>query len=83
MLSDQADLYVGASTGAAVAACLRRLNESARPLRALCLIADGGENYGSTVYDDDWLYEHRINLPASEYTGAEFERVGTIESRFS
>ena len=80
ILSDQARLGVGASTGAAVAGCLRRLRQSHRPLRALCFIADGSENYTSTVYNDDWIRDHRIELGATDWAETEFEVAGTISS---
>jgi cysteine synthase len=80
-LSEQAGIGVGASTGAAVAACLRRLNQSPRPLRALCLIADGSENYGSTVYNDDWLREQGVDLAAGERPDVKLEVIGTIEGQ--
>jgi cysteine synthase len=45
---------VGASTGAVIAACLRRLTSSMTPMRAVAFIADGASNYRRTLYDRSW-----------------------------
>lgn len=46
---------LGGSSGAAVAACVRFLETRPHLSDAVCLSPDGGENYASTIYDDDWL----------------------------
>lgn len=51
----EAGIHLGASSGAVVAACVRRLEEDPGITDPLCVCADGGEKYESTVYDDAWL----------------------------
>lgn len=51
----EAGIHLGASSGAVVAACVRHLAENPEIADPLCLCADGGEKYESTVYNDGWL----------------------------
>ncbi|MEO7019449.1 MAG: 2,3-diaminopropionate biosynthesis protein SbnA [Ktedonobacteraceae bacterium] len=48
---------VGGSSGAVLAACTRYL--AAHPVleRVVCVCADRGQSYASTIFDDDWI-EH-------------------------
>ncbi|MCW7944455.1 cysteine synthase [Streptomyces hygroscopicus] len=48
-------IYLGGSSGAVVAACVRYLAEHPEIQNPLCVCADGGEKYESTVYSDAWL----------------------------
>jgi cysteine synthase A len=48
-------VHLGASSGAVVAACARYLRENPEVRDALCICADGGEKYESTIYSDRWM----------------------------
>jgi len=49
-------LKIGGSGGAAVAACLRLLNNSMKTFhRIVCICPDRGENYNSSIFSEDWL----------------------------
>jgi N-(2-amino-2-carboxyethyl)-L-glutamate synthase len=61
-LAAQTGIHVGGSSGATLAACARLLADSDIG-RIVCLCADRGESYASTIYDDGWLTRHGI-LPA-------------------
>jgi N-(2-amino-2-carboxyethyl)-L-glutamate synthase len=50
-----AGIHLGGSSGAVVAACVRYLAEHPEIDNPLCLCADGGEKYESTIYNDAWL----------------------------
>jgi cysteine synthase A len=49
---------VGGSGGAVIAAAARYLATNPEMRRAVCVCADGGENYLDTIYDDSWLERH-------------------------
>ncbi|MBC9726525.1 hypothetical protein H8R17_16960 [Streptomyces sp. TRM68367] len=51
----EAGIHLGASSGAVVAACMRYLSEHPDVTDALCICADSGEKYESTVYSDSWI----------------------------
>jgi N-(2-amino-2-carboxyethyl)-L-glutamate synthase len=55
MIADDLGLRVGGSSGAVVAACVRQLAAKALDGIPVCLCADGGERYASTLFADDWL----------------------------
>lgn len=47
---------VGGSSGAVIAACIKYLAKSRKsPSRFVCLCADRGENYDSSIYNNQWL----------------------------
>jgi cysteine synthase A len=53
-LREQTGIGVGASTGAVVAAFLSTAAAATRSVTGVALIADGAENYESTIYNDGW-----------------------------
>src|SRR5579875_84949 len=55
-------IKVGGSSGAVLAACAGYLQNHPELERAVCLCADSGENYSSSIYNDCWLREHGITL---------------------
>jgi N-(2-amino-2-carboxyethyl)-L-glutamate synthase len=55
MLFAETGLQVGGSSGAVLAACGRWLDEHRDATDVVCLCADRGENYASTIFDDAWL----------------------------
>ncbi len=48
---------VGGSSGAVLAACTRYLAVHPALERVVCVCADRGQSYASTIFDDDWI-EH-------------------------
>lgn len=54
VLAAQAGVRVGASSGAVVFACLELMARDAAFVDAVCVCADFGAGYASTVYDDAW-----------------------------
>ncbi len=58
------DLYtatgikVGGSSGAVLAACVQYLQNHADYSGVVCVCADDGENYASTIFHDEWLHKH-------------------------
>ncbi|HEX8149650.1 MAG TPA: pyridoxal-phosphate dependent enzyme [Pyrinomonadaceae bacterium] len=59
-LDDATGIRVGGSAGGVVAACARYLRAHREVERVVCLCADRGENYSSTIYDDRWLERQGI-----------------------
>jgi cysteine synthase A len=55
-------LGVGASTGAVVAAFLRRASAAPTATRVVALIADGADNYRRTICDWSWLAERGFEV---------------------
>ncbi len=53
-------IKVGGSSGAVLAACARYLQDHPELERAVCLCADSGENYTSSIFNDHWLQQHGI-----------------------
>lgn len=64
-LLEKTGLKVGGSSGAVLAACADYLTVRPEVERAVCLCADRGENYDSTIFSDKWLEENKIVLPHS------------------
>ena len=63
-LSDRLGRRVGGSTGTNLVACVALADEMAAagaPGSIVTLLCDGGERYGCTYYDDDWLSEREID----------------------
>jgi len=48
-------LHIGGSSGAVLCACAQFLAEKSPIKDIVCLCADGGANYMSTIFSDDWL----------------------------
>jgi 2,3-diaminopropionate biosynthesis protein SbnA len=55
-------LAVGGSSGATLAACARMLAHEHGYERVVCLCADRGQSYASTIYSNRWLARHGIDL---------------------
>ncbi len=48
-------IKIGGSSGASLAACARYLQRHDKVERAVCICADRGENYTSTIFSNSWL----------------------------
>jgi cysteine synthase A len=64
-LAAEAGLSLGGSSGAVVAACLRYLEEHPFIRRPVCLCPDDGDRYRTSLYDDDWVRDHDIDLASA------------------
>lgn len=56
-LYERTGIKVGGSSGAVLAACVQYLQTHSNISRAVCICADSGENYTSTIFNDEWLCE--------------------------
>ncbi|HZO73998.1 MAG TPA: pyridoxal-phosphate dependent enzyme [Ktedonobacteraceae bacterium] len=61
-LNAAAHLRVGGSSGAVLAACVRYLAEHPAVTNVVCVCADQGENYASSIFNDEWLDRQGIHL---------------------
>lgn len=61
-LASGTGLAVGGSSGATLAACARVLARDPDLERVVCLCADRGQSYASTIYSNRWLARHGIDL---------------------
>lgn len=52
----------GGSSGAVIAACARYLQEHPEAKHVVCICADRGENYASSIYNDQWLEQQGFSL---------------------
>jgi len=57
---------VGGSSGAVLAACGEFLEAEPKAERIVCLCADRGDNYQSSIFNDAWLRAHEIHLSADD-----------------
>lgn len=61
-LKNRLGLNLGGSAGAVVFACIKHLASKLSIGGVLCLCPDGGENYKSTIYSDEWLVSSGFDL---------------------
>jgi len=54
-LDHDINLRLGGSGGAVVFACAQTLAENMEMDKIVCICADGGKNYESTIYSNEWL----------------------------
>lgn len=54
----QLGINLGGSSGATLAACARYLSEHPGITNPVCICADNGHNYLSTIYDNTWLLDN-------------------------
>ena len=55
-------LEVGGSSGACLAACARYLQFHRSIERAVCICADRGEHYASSIFSDSWLAQNGLEI---------------------
>ena len=62
-------IWIGGSSGACIAACAQYLHAHVEVDRAVCICADRGENYASSVFSDTWLDDNGLHI-RPEHLGA-------------
>ena len=55
-------IKVGGSSGAILAACAKYLLDHPEVIDVVCVCADSGDNYTNSIFNDDWLQEHGLEL---------------------
>lgn len=81
-IADATGLRVGGSSGAVIAACIRHLRSHPTIENPICLCADSGDNYASTIYSDRWTEEKGIDVPALRTMGVLDISLSGSESAF-
>lgn len=61
-INDATGISVGGSSGAVLAACASYLLHHPEKFNVVCLCPDDGNNYQSTIYNDQWLVDNNIAL---------------------
>ncbi|MEO8971258.1 MAG: pyridoxal-phosphate dependent enzyme [Ktedonobacteraceae bacterium] len=64
-------MKVGGSSGAVLAACTFYLPAHPELNNIVCICADDGENYSSSIFNDGWLRQHGVQLCAEHLGGVE------------
>lgn len=68
-LYDLTGMSVGGSAGAVLVACVEYLRRHPQLERIACLCADRGENYSSTIFNDDWLKQQGLDVSFDQLEG--------------
>jgi cysteine synthase len=55
-------IKIGGSSGAVLAACSRYLQTHDKIERVVCICADRGENYASTIFSNSWLAQNGLEI---------------------
>lgn len=61
-LSATTGIKVGGSSGAVLSACTKYLQAHPEATNVVCVCADRGENYTSSIFNDQWLQQHGLYL---------------------
>jgi 2,3-diaminopropionate biosynthesis protein SbnA len=61
-VDDATGIKLGGSGGACLAACARYLQSHSKVERAVCICADRGEHYASSIFSDSWLAQNRLEI---------------------
>ncbi len=67
-LWDTTGMKVGGSSGAVLAACARYLYDHPELTNVVCIVADSGDNYTNSIFDDEWVRRQGLDLSV-EYLG--------------
>jgi len=59
-------IKVGGSSGAVLAACARLCATHPAYERVVCLCADSGESYATSIYNDCWLAQHGLDVSSPD-----------------
>ncbi|MEK6278968.1 MAG: 2,3-diaminopropionate biosynthesis protein SbnA [Acidobacteriota bacterium] len=68
-LLDMTGISVGGSAGAVLAACVKYLRNHPTVHRVACLCADRGENYSSTIFNDEWIKQQGLRVSFEQLEG--------------
>jgi cysteine synthase A len=68
-LLDMTGISVGGSAGAVLAACVKYLRNHPLVRRVACLCADRGENYSSTIFNDEWIKQQGLRVSFERLEG--------------
>ena len=84
-LQTKTNLKVGGSSGATLAACTRYLAAHPELRRVVCLCADRGENYASSIFNAEWICQQHLDISQAVrdalcHISAETALVATISS---
>ncbi len=63
------DIKVGGSSGAVLAACAKYLFKHTSIKNTVCICADDGENYESSIYSDEWIQRQNLHF-SKKHLGA-------------
>ncbi|HYX50501.1 MAG TPA: 2,3-diaminopropionate biosynthesis protein SbnA [Ktedonobacteraceae bacterium] len=55
-------IKVGGSSGAVLSACARYLYDHPELTNVVCLVADDGDRYANSIYSDEWIHKHGLDL---------------------
>ena len=55
-------IKVGGSSGAVLAACAKYLHDHPDLTNVVCIVADSGDNYANSIYSDEWIQKHGLDL---------------------
>jgi 2,3-diaminopropionate biosynthesis protein SbnA len=69
LLVKMTGISVGGSAGAVLAACVKYLRSHPAVQRVVCLCADRGENYSSTIYNDEWIRQLGLRVSFERLEG--------------
>jgi cysteine synthase A len=61
-LDSSTAIKIGGSSGACLAACARYLQAHSEIERAVCICADRGEHYASSIFSDSWLLQNGLEI---------------------
>lgn len=70
-LSLATNVKVGGSSGAVLSACAKYLAIHPEMEQVVCLCADDGENYASSIFNDEWLKQQHLNLSPNHLEAVE------------
>jgi N-(2-amino-2-carboxyethyl)-L-glutamate synthase len=60
-------ISVGGSSGAVLAACVRYIAQHPERERVVCVCADHGNNYHSSIFNDAWLQEQGLTITSTAH----------------
>lgn len=61
-LWDSTGIKVGGSSGAVLVACIRYLHDHPELTNVVCVLADNGDNYTNSIFNDEWLRKQGLDL---------------------
>jgi N-(2-amino-2-carboxyethyl)-L-glutamate synthase len=63
-LQDTTGMKVGGSSGAVLTACARYLHDHPELTNVVCVVADSGDNYTNSIFNDEWVRKQGLDLSA-------------------